>query len=155
MADLLISVMNGTLRTIKSVFSEAISILNGEIVISSSASNLKINAQLFATSFNSLVSKMWGKTLLPLQQSLINSDSTWKIAEVNPLPRSQLACCPITSDKNRHWRNSLMKESCTEGILTRNRNRRQPLGILLKSSFEAKTWVLPRLSVKSCNSWSN
>ena len=44
MADLLISVMNGTLRTIKSVFSEAISILNGEIVISSSASNLKINA---------------------------------------------------------------------------------------------------------------
>jgi len=61
---------------INRVFSEATSILKGEIIISSFASNLKMKAYPFKPSVNSFVSNMLGKTLLPLQKSLINRDST-------------------------------------------------------------------------------
>lgn len=108
----------------------------------------------FNPSVNSFVSKMLGKTLLPLQKSLINRDSTWNMAYVNPLPRSQLAYCPTTSDTKRHWWNSLINESFTDGILRLNLNLKYPLGILLKSSLEARTYVELRLSVKSCSSSS-
>jgi len=76
------------------------------------------------------------------------------MAYVNPFPRSQLAFCPTTSETNRHWWNSLINESLTEGILTRNLNLRYPLGILSKSSLDASTYVELRLSVSNCSSSS-
>ena len=136
------------------VFSDATSILNGDIIISSLASNLNMKACPFNPSVNSFVSNILGKTLLPLQKSFIKRDSTWKIAYVNPLPRSQLAFCPTTSDTNRHWWNSLINESWTEGILRRNLNLRYPFGILSKSSLDARTYVELRLSVNYCSSSS-